>query len=406
MEENIRINENISKNKSIDDLSLSSKFHANNEAINSSEYNRVKKSSMISLSDLFEKKLNFNELNLSVNEHLLIERLKQIEKDLMPDWNAIDENEKAFIHDLINKWKESIGVRLSHARTKCKELVPLQLDWKKMLEKGAFNFEISQYKLNKDKMNLFRSCCMSINISTNAENDESTIMRPNTRLILKAYKQLTNAFDFLQRSRSCLHDSNLDNRNNRDYWRNLSSFISSISKVVIRLLSYVQSTSMPSETAITMPPMHCIESDCVECSVDLPKIELETLHSYSHLCFNQLNSSANKKADVIHSVVDLNEPFECAPIKNSTKQRSKKRNKAAKRRRLKRANKTKYFRLIINSVIRMIRLCSIVKESLMMKQISYDLNFMATDVDIYAHYLLKECNLINEYLKAILEYNI
>jgi hypothetical protein len=396
--------DNTSQNMNNHDIRLSSQSGANKEAKNSIE-DGVKQSSMTSLSELFEKKLSFKELNLPINEHLLIERLKQIEKDLMPEWNTIEKHEQAFIHDLISKWNESTNSMFNQAKckgkAKNKELLPLQLNWQKMSQKGSFNFEIQQNKLNKDKMSLFRLCCTSI--KANTANDEP-IMQPNSRLILKAYKQLINAFEFLQKSRSFLHESS-PNKNNSNYWKNLNSFIISMSKAIIRLIFYVQNTATSSERPISIPPMYSTESDCVENCIDLPKLELETLHQYSHLCFNELNSNMRKSETIVDgsAAVELREPFIYASKKNNNKQRPLRRSKALKRRRFKRVNKAKYFKLIINCAIKLVRLCFLVKENLIMKQINYDSNFMTTDVDIYAHYLLNECNLIYEYLKRTLD---
>ena len=64
----------------------------------------------------------------------------------------------------------------------------------------------------------------------------------------------------------------------------------------------------------------------------------------------------------------------------------------------------RYYKLVLNCLIRLIQMSTMIKENLIMKKIQYAEEENVCDIDVYAHFASNECRLIREYLKQILEF--
>lgn len=299
-----------------------------------------------------------------INEEYTL-KIEPIQKELMPIWSNIDSDERLGIIDLYSRWESSLENNFNRIKFKQKSIKPIYMNYLKLAQKGEFNFEANKLQLKKMQIDL-------LEISTDEKNE----IKPNTRVLLKSFKEFLNAFD-------SLHESKL---NSNSYWHNLNIFLIHMSKSILRCAFYVHENANLYKASIGLPPIYVLESDDMSKN-DQIRIKLETLYHYVYLCLNQLNINVRKEDLVEETNQNLTT-------------RSKRERKFYNRN-----LKLKFYKLILNCLVRLIQLCSLVRDSVIMKQVNYQ-NENVTDIDIYSHFISNECKLVKEYLKEIIQRKI
>lgn len=294
-------------------------------------------------------------------------KIEPIQKEIMPDWNKIESNEKLGLTDLYIRWETAVSNCFNQIKLKQKHMKSLSLNESKLIEKGAFNFRANEISLKKYQLDLFES---------SNKQDLKLKMKPHTRLILKCFKEVLAAFDSIEMARKL----QLDSQDLKGYWSNLSVFLAQMSKSILRCAFYVHENANLLKASVGLPPIYVLETDGFQMH-----IKLETLYEYVFICLNQLKISVKKEQK------DL---------------KIKQREKVV----LNANPKLKYNKLILNCLVRVIQACYLIRDSLIMKQIRFDKDSMVqnqaiVDVDIYAHYISNEFKLIREYLKQIIDGN-
>ncbi|CAF1039066.1 unnamed protein product [Brachionus calyciflorus] len=313
-----------------------------------------------------EKQKNLK--NNKINEDYM-KKIEPIQKELMPEWSKIELEEKQGIIDLYSRWETSLENNFNRIKTKQKMIKPVYINYNKLSQKGEFNFDMNKIHLKKMQIDL---------LEINLETDDSSKIKPNTRVLLKGFKELLNAFDSIEDSKNNLSNTQL-------YWSNLNKFLAHLSKSILRLTFYVHENANLYKASIGLPPIYVLESDEV-LKKDQIHIKIETLYEYVFLCLNQLNINVKKE--------DLNEDKEA----NSHVSTRSKRERKFYARNL----KLKFYKLVLNCLVRLIQLSCLVRDSIVMKQIRYQSTSL-TDCDIYSHFVANECKLIKEYLKEIIQ---
>jgi hypothetical protein len=288
-----------------------------------------------------------------------------VQVEMMPSWSSMEEIEKVGIVDLLAKWHISIHKRFQNLaqHDKQKSMMTLALNETRMIKKGSFRFDLNRNYLEKNQIEL-------LNLSK-FESDDSkettTSVRPNTRLILKCFKQFIESFECLSKARQAKCDDL------KHYWTNLNKFILHMSKGILRCCFYVHESVDLKPNAITLPPIYVLESDECELVVNgetnSPNVKLEFLYEYVYLCRSNLKQK----------------------LKKITTDEAKTRQEILK-----------YHKLVLNCLIRLIQVSTLIRDNLVMKRINYD-EVNVCDIDIYSHYMSNECRLVREYLKKILE---
>jgi len=277
-----------------------------------------------------------------------------------------------------------------------------------MIKKGAFRFDLARAYLERNQMELLTlsgyegtphtaskltiteskssTSLLSVNqhlyaCSADQQSVRSSSIRPNTRLILKCFKQFIEAFECLSRSRQAKYsDGGGGESDLKLYWSNLTKFNLHMSKAVLRCCFYVYENADLKRggggAAISLPPIYVLESnDCEQTnSKNSPNVKLESLYEYVYVC----RSYVKHKLRVIKKNVE-----------DEQQQRYK-------------SETLHYYKLILNCLIRLIQTTALIRENLVMKRINYD-GADVCDIDIYSHYISNECRLVREYLKKILE---
>ena len=291
--------------------------------------------------------------------------IESVQVEMIPSWSSMEEIEKVGIVDLLAKWHISIHKRFQNLsqNDKQKSMVALALDVTRMIKKGSFRFDLNRNYLKKNQIELFTLSKFESNDSKETTNS----VRPNTRLILKCFKQFIESFECLSKAREAKCDDL------KHYWTNLNKFILHMSKGILRCCLYVHESVDLKPNAITLPPIYVLESDECELVVNgetnSPNVKLEFLYEYVYLCQCYLKQK----------------------LKKITNDEGKTRREFLK-----------YHKLVLNCLIRLIQVSTLIRDNLVMKRINYD-EVNVCDIDIYSHYMSNECRLVREYLKKILE---
>lgn len=243
----------------------------------------------------------------------------------------------------------------------------MDINEKKLIGKGLFNFKQAKENLENIQVEILKACM-------ERNQDLEVVTKRNTRLILRSYYQLLSALNFLYDARIALIDS--EPVDLRLYWKSLSKFLLSISKSIFRFGFYVHELSCLS---VCLLPIYILESDESN-NPDIPQITIENLYHYLSVCLNQL-----------------------APETKSSNKRIKNNRKNSQIKMLK--NKTTILKNILKSLMRIVQLCSMMRDNLMMKHIKYTKGFNVNgvvDIDIYSHFITNEFKLITRYLRETL----
>lgn len=313
-----------------------------------------------------QKRQKMEQLN-----EIYVNKVEPIQKELMPLWSNVESDEKQSIIDLYNRWQNSLENSFNRLKIKQKSIQPVFINHLKLIQKGKFNFEANFNNLKKIQIDLFE-------ISSEKDREENLIrIEPNTRILLKCFKDFMNAFESIEKAHQNI-GTNL-------YWSNLKSFITHLSKSILRCAFYVHENANLYKTPIGLPPIYVLESDDLN---DQILIKIESLYHYVYLCINKLNVSVTKN-------------------EMDTKQQNPFISTLSKRERkfLSKNNKQKFFKLILKCLIKLIQLCVYIRETIIMKQIRFEKENL-TECDLYGHFLSNECNLIKEYLKEIIQNKI
>jgi hypothetical protein len=265
---------------------------------------------------------------------------------------------------LILKWQTSINSSFNRLpNLKHKKLRILNLNYRKLAEKGEFDFHTNDFHLKINQLEIMEFCKLG---------DENQMkIRPNTRLIMKSYKEFLSLFDCLKIAR----DAFSSDKKSKSYWAGLSYFMSHVTKAILRTAFYVHESAEMQKASIALPPIYIIESDDSP-----PQPRLETVYEYIIICLYHLNV--------------MQRLYEQKNDRNTDQK-------------LKYCNRLKFFRLILNCLIRLIQVSSLIRDDLITKQTrtiqSENGSTKLLYLDLYSHYICNECKLIKEYLKQIFE---
>lgn len=363
--------------KQVPSINSLSGYQENLSSLRFSLIEELDKISVFSLEDRStlcqkNKTLPFEEKKFKMEkiDELYANKVEPIQKELMPVWSNFESEEKLGIIDLYNRWQNSLETNFNHLKLKHKSIQPIFFNYKKLIQKGQFNFEINLNNLKKIQIDL-----LDMSSEINDENKMNKIL-PNTRILLKCFKEFMNAFDSIQIARQNMC-TNL-------YWSNLKFFLIHLSKAVLRCAFYVHENANLYKAPVGLPPIYVLESDNLK---DEILIKIESLYHYVFLCIGQLNVKTSKN-----------------DIQFQSRQQNQFISTLSKRERkhLCKNNKQKYYKLILKCLIRLIQLCYYIRESIIIKQIRFESDNL-TECDLYSHFVSKECNLIKEYLKEIIE---
>ncbi|RNA31996.1 hypothetical protein BpHYR1_006230 [Brachionus plicatilis] len=309
-----------------------------------------------------EKRIKMEQIN-----ELYAKKVEPIQKELMPIWSNVESEERIGIIDLYNRWQNSLENNFNNLKLKHKTIKPVFINYTKIVQKGAFNFELNLNNLKKVQIEIF-------DMSSEQNDGEKVVkIRPNTRILLKCFKEFMNSFDSIEMARQ--------NMSTNSYWSNLKSFLTHLSKSILRCVFYVHENANLYKAPVGLPPIYVLESDDIK---DEIIIKLESLYHYVFLCVNQLNVKVGK---------DYPETKEKNGFISTMSKRERKF--------LSKNNKQKYYKLILKSLMRLIQLCYYIRESIIMKQIRFESDSL-TECDLYSHFVSNECNHIKEYLKEII----
>lgn len=321
----------------------------------------------IKMSKNNKKKPKMSEQEL---EELYSKNIEPIQKDIMPRWSTINSEEKTGICDLLDRWQASLAN--IYARSKKKPSQNVILNEEKLANCGKFDFEKNNFYLKKTQLELH-------DLSTVKTPDGNKIL-PNTRLLLRSYMQFIHAFGFLKEARQNLLDS--DPNQNKLYWKQMNKFLICVNRGIFRCLFYVHENASLHKASIGLPPIFFLESD--EIYNEIPTIKMESLAEYAYLCSSR--QDINIKLQEEHKHDNLRRTSEIIINTNST-------------------FKLKKYKLILNCLIRLIQVASMIRDDILMKQFRYNKTLnenQIVDVDLYAHFISSNINLIREYLLEIL----
>ena len=297
-----------------------------------------------------------------------------VQTDIMPKWSQIDINERNSIMKILIRWQGIINTNFERIKSKQKYMKPLVVNENKYDKKGKFNYDSYKTHMKKLQIDLYKILCgkkqppsENSTTMTKAESHNQNL-QPNTRLIMRAFKKISIAFE-------CLESA--DRTTPPFYWSHLAKFIQHISKAVLRCSIYVYENAKLYKCSLGSPPIYVLESDCCD-ERDVPYVKVETLYEYIYLCLSQLDTSnkSDRKKYGLNLERETMDDNENSSIKK----------------------KEKYYCLTLNCLIRILQLASLVRDSLTFKQIQYQ-------IDIYSHMLSHETDLIFEYLKEIHKIN-
>jgi hypothetical protein len=336
-------------------------------------------------------------------QHVVYKKvIEPIQAEMMPKWSSMETIEQMGIVDLLDKWQVSVSKKfqmLSHDpnRENEKKMRELALNEARMIKKGTFRFDLARVYLERNQMELLTlsgyevaaaDTATKLTIAeskslVNLDQQPARSIRPNTRLILKCFKQFIEAFECLSRSRQAKYSDGSGGGESdlKLYWSNLTKFNLHMSKAVLRCCFYVYENADLKRggggAAISLPPIYVLESnDCEQTnSKNSPNVKLESLYEYVYVCRSYLKHKLK--------VIKKN-------AKDEPKQQKYK------------IETLHYYKLILNCLIRLIQTTALIRENLVMKRINYD-EADVCDIDIYSHYISNECRLVREYLKKILE---
>ena len=316
--------------------------------------------------------------NSSVATDDVYKNLTIIQRDIMPIWRDIDLNERNAISAILKRWEGIIQTNFDRIRNKQKSMADLNFNEKKYRGKGRYNFELNRTQMKKMQLDLFKTLTGG---TINDKKQANSAVKPNTRLILRAFKKFDDTFNCLETSAKYEQDE----RNAPLYWSNLKMFLQHTSKAILRCALYVYQNAHLNKCSLGSPPLYVIESDYFCHEENVPYVKFETLYQYVYLCLSQLDT-ANKgdrrknghKVKEVDSELLVEVKEKCLNSMNKKKTISN------------------YYVLMLNCLIRLIQVATFVRQCLTMKQREYT-------IDMYSHAVEHECRLFREYLKEVLK---
>jgi hypothetical protein len=307
----------------------------------------------------------------------LFTNLTLIQRDIMPIWSDVNKTEQNSICSILNRWQGIINSKFDHVKSKKKSIKQFELNENKYLQKGEFNYESNRTQMKKLQLDLFKSLGGTLEMST----DRLVKIKPNTRLILRAFKKLDDTLNCLENASKFEHDK----LNTKLYWFNMSKFLQHTSKAVLRCALYVYENAHLNKCSLGSPPLYIIESDLCD-EADVPYVKFETLYEYIYLCLLQLDTGnkENRRKNG-HVVCEVESEIMCySEIKEDLSYKNKKKLIA------------KYFTLMLNCLIRIVQLAVCVRDGMVMKQ-------RVHSTHVYSYIIEHESKLFREYLKEILK---
>jgi hypothetical protein len=311
-----------------------------------------------------------NQINLDNDD--VYTNLTLIQRDIMPKWSDVNKNEKHAICSILIRWQGIIKSNFDRIKNKKKVMKDLELNEKKYNSKGKFDYDLNRTQMKKLLLNLFKS------MGGSEVNKDQSKVKPNTRLILRAFKKFNDTFDCLE-----VCSKYEENKLRGDlYWVNLRKYLQHTSKALLRCALYVYQNAHLNKCSLGTPPLYVIESDYCD-EENVPYVKFETLYEFIYLTLSQLDTcNKEERRKFGHTVNEVESNILCE-IKEEKYLNKKKLI-------------SKYYILMLNCLIRLIQITTFIRECLTMKQIAYK-------IDIYSHAIEHECRLFREYLKEILK---
>ena len=203
--------------------------------------------------------------------------LTLIQRDIMPKWDDIDKNERHAICSVLIRWQGIIKSNFDRIKNKNKLMKDLEINEKKYQSKGKFDYDLNRKQMKKLLLDLFKS------MGGSEVNKDQSKVKPNTRLILRAFKKFNDTFDCLE---ACSKNEIL---RSELYWLNLRKYLQHASKAILRCALYVYQNAHLNKCSLGIPPLYVIESDYCD-EENVPYVKFETLYEFIYLCLSQLDT--------------------------------------------------------------------------------------------------------------------
>ena len=310
-----------------------------------------------------EKLQPFKNKQLELNEYYN-QAIEPIQHGMVPQWHLIDLAEQIGIKELLKKWQISVDSNFKCLKNvKQKRMRSLSLNRLKSQQKGVFDFTENRFDLKIGQLEFLEIC--------KKHEKEMSKIKPNTRLVIKCFKEFINAFDCFEEAKLNYVDSNF-----KKYWAQFNIFLTHMSKALLRATFYVHENLNLFRSLITLPPIYLLESD--EYNNSEIQTNLETLHKYIWLCLDQLNEN-------------LRYSYTGRDNNNSIKKNNH--------------NKMKLFKCVLNSLLRLVQVSSLVRDDLILKnsrELEIEKSNKTSIVEFYSHYIATECKQVKDHLKYII----
>ena len=135
--------------------------------------------------------LQFEKNDDNDDQKKLIILLDEMQKQMVPDWNALGSDEQSIMHDLYNSWSSSIKKSFEKIKRRQKSIINLGFNEKKMIEKGKFDFDSFSDYLKNFQLQLLSNNKLTQTKSTTSDinYDQYRKTKLNSRLLIKSLKQ-------------------------------------------------------------------------------------------------------------------------------------------------------------------------------------------------------------------------
>ncbi len=121
----------------------------------------------------------------------------RIQQDMMPKWSSVEEAEKQSLSSILNRWQVEVTAQFERDKLKNISIKPFDENRMEHLN-NALNsdFKSKTTSINSLAFDVFQAC----GDTTEKTKENEINMKPNTRLILKAFRKFNLAFECLENS--------------------------------------------------------------------------------------------------------------------------------------------------------------------------------------------------------------
>jgi len=283
-------------------------------------------------------KVNSDQVNQvefsKINQDIFEKKIALLMNESILNWSSLEKIEQNQIKFICQNWQKSLN-EVFFKPDKMKRII-----WLDTIDTKTFDLSKHINGLKRKRLEMFSSCSIGF------------LNKPNTRLLMRISTQFIQALKFFNETQMLKDESSL-----KCYFLSLSKAFSCLKNGLFLCLFYVHSDSKMFTVfdVISYPPIYLLESNENE-KDDFPVLSIETLSSYCEFCSLRFDNLHTEK---FHFKYDR-------------------------------------YKLILQSLNRIVQVSFLIRESLIFKKINYN-------VDVFGYFLYQEVNLINSYLKELNE---